>query len=199
MKRAISGLLLALLVTSPAFAAKKADVHKKTTAPKVVVIKKPSPATERRGCEMLDLSHETTVSDQTPGYRQVHVVFDIPVASDKKLEEEANPMRIRFGMFWSGGRVKLDRDTYIKDVGVCTRDYVINDRFFAGGTTWLNVGFAPDTEGATDNSYRLTAELVLPDELIAQKPRGYTVMRTGIYVLKWEEDGEVPVMRFQRQ
>jgi len=200
MMRAILVLSLALLVTSPAFAAKKAGVHKKVPTHKVVVQKKKVAPIERPACEPLNLKDTDRVSMKTPGYRIVLVEFDIPVASDKKPEDEAGPMNIRFGVFWKGSGVKLDRDHYLKNVGTCSRDLITPDgRFFAGGMTWLRASFVPEKEGNTDVSYRLTSELVLPETLVAEKPRGYTVMRTGVYVLKWDEDRGLSIMRFERQ
>ncbi len=202
MMRAILALSLALLVTSPAFAAKKAGAHKKAPTQKVVVIRKKATtvSTEKPACEALNLSDTPRVSMETPGYRMVHVEFDIPVASEKKPADEAGPMNIKFGIFWNGSGVKLDRGDYLKNVGTCSRDYITSKgRFFAGGMTWLRAGFVPEGDGNTETSYRLTAQLVLPEALVAEKPRGYTVMRTGVYVLKWDEDRGLAIMRFERQ
>lgn len=202
MRTILALLLTILLASAPAFAAKKAGTHKKASAHKVVVHQKKKPKSvsiERPACDMLKLSDDARVSAETPGYRKVRAEFDIPVPSDKKPGDEAGTMNIKFGIFWNGATIKLDRDTYLKDVGTCTRDHVTNGRFFAGGTVWLRAGFVPEAEGNTDTSYRLTSELVLPEALIAEKPRGYTVMRTGVYVLKWDEEGNLPIMRFERQ
>jgi len=200
MMRAIIALSLALFMSSPAFAAKKAGAHKKMPTHKVVVQKKKVAPIERSACEALNLKDNDRVSMNTPGYRIVLVEFDIPVPSDKMPADEASPMSIRFGIFWKGSGIKLDRGNYLKNVGACSRDHITPDgRFFAGGTTWLRAGFVTEEEGNTDTSYRVTAELVLPETLVAEKPRGYTVMRTGVYVLRWDEDRGLSIMRFERQ
>ncbi len=220
--RAILVLLLSVLVASPAFAAKKQAAKKYTHVHKVavhnkkgnvkrvrpaprVVVKQAAPKMAVRkvspACVALNLSRETLVSPETDGYQVVQVEFDIPVAEGKKPADEAAPMTITFGVHYAGTGIKPDRDTYIKDIGVCTRDHTTPDgKFYPAGTTWLRVGLVPDQEGNTGATYRIAAELPLPEPLVEEKPHAYTSMLSGFYEARWMQEGtSVPVLRFTRQ